>query len=169
MCYIREFTFLDGSFRQVEAVRKLTQEEIRKNFLSLQKKKKQESVDLEKYFDSMLQEDEEKLMKQGQYFWNFCCDFLKKKELLTSEDFSVIDERMKDSSRSLIYQDIRESLRITLASSPPGVYSAKYEEAKRNIGDKEVMQKCESIVARSKFLELKKSNHKFKTNDNNSD
>ena len=161
MVYTCDFTFLDGSFRQVASVRKLTQEEIRKNWLSLQVKKEQEKVNLEEYFDSMIQEDEKKLMNQGQYFWNFCCDFLKDKGLINDEHFSVIDERMKESARSLMYQDIRGTLRITLSNAPPGVYTSKYEEAKRKIGTKEVMMKCESIVARNRFLELKKQNHKF--------
>lgn len=163
MCYNRDFTFINGSFRQVSSVRKLSQEEIRQNWLKVQKKEEIENIDLDAYFNEIItNESEDELQNKGQYFWDFCLDFLKKKELLNDDDFNKIDDKSKEWARTYIYGDIRKSLGMILRNAPVGVYNKRLKEAKSKIGDIEVQKKCETIIAKNKFIELKKQKHRFK-------
>lgn len=162
MMYFRDFTFYKGfSFRRVKDSRKLTQEEIRKNWLKVQKEVHREKIDEIGYFNSMLQESEEKLQMIGDYFYIYCDRFLKSKGIITDSDLKVIDDSMKDAALSLIKKDIRESLRLSLKSAPPGVYTRRLEDAIRQIDNEAVFKKCTCIIAKRKFLQLKKDKHIF--------
>lgn len=163
MTYFKEFKFLSkGSFRQLTSTRKLTPEEIQVNLDKFKPEEKVEKVDLEKYFNELIQEPEENFKEKGTYFWKFVKDYLERKGLLTEEDYNKIDEKMLDSSELLLRKDVRDTKRGEMRHAPGNVRSNAIEKALEAITGSEVYDASKNIVAKRKFLELQKQNHIFK-------
>lgn len=162
MVYWRTFQFLPDkeSFRQRTDTRKLTQEEIRANVLKLQKKEPVEKIDLDKYFNEMILEPEEKLHAMGSYFWTFCKDYLIKKGLLKDNDLKyTITEELLTSSRSLILLEKKNALKSQISDIL--AYTKRAEEVEKNITDEDVRKHAEGIKAKQLFLTLKQKEYKF--------
>jgi DNA replication protein DnaC len=163
MTYFEEFKFLgSGSFRQIEETRKLTPEEIKRSWISLEKKKKVERVDLEKYFNELINEDDSYFEGKDNSFWSFVKDYLIEKSLLTKSDISKIDETTLDASESLLRRDTRETKRMSLKHAPGNVRNTNIDQALSKITRKDIFNTAENIMARRKFIELKKIKHIFK-------
>lgn len=164
MCYWRSFGFLgDGqSFRQIEETRKLTQEEIRKNWLKFQPKKELEPLDLDKYFNSMLNSTEEAIETQSLSFWKFCKTFLISKDLVKEKDFDLVitQERMNAAREKLIY-DKRQVIKTEYRHAPAGVFSNQIEQMKASITEEEVKEFAKCNIVKGIFLNLKSKQHKF--------
>lgn len=162
MTYYKEFKFIkNGSFRQLKETRKLTPEEIQVNLDKFKPEEKVEKVDLEKYFNELIQEPEKNFEEKGSYFWKFVKDYLERKGLLTESDFNKIDEAMLDGSKMLLKNDIRDKKRSEMRHAPGNVRSNAIDEALKAITGSQVYDESKNIIAKRKFLELKKQRFKF--------
>lgn len=162
MTYWKEFKFLKNqSFRQLKETRKLTPEEIQVNLDKFKPEEKVEQVDLEKYFNEVINESEENLNEKGSYFWKFVKDYLERKGLLTEDDFNKIDEITLDSSELLLRRDVRETKRSQLRHAPANVISSGVDRALDEITRLQIYDSSKNIIAKRKFLELKKQKHTF--------
>ena len=158
------FLFLkDGkSFRQQKGTRRLTQEEINISLEKLKKPEVIEQVDLIKYFNELINEDDSYFEGKDASFWTFVREHLVKYKLLTDEDFHGIDENMIDASELVLRRDVRRSKRISLSNAPGPLRSKLIDDALGQITKKQVYSVAENMVARNKFMELRKSKHVFK-------
>lgn len=156
------FDFLkQGSFRQFNDTRRLTREEIRLNHLKVQPKKKQEVLNLEEYFNEMLQLSEERIEMQPLSFWIFCRTYLIAKNEIKESDFIVIDDEKRQASRAKLIHDKKQEIKQTYRNAPAGVLTAKIDEMKANITKEEVQLFAECNVVKNVFKILQQQNHKF--------
>jgi len=163
MTYFEEFKFLDkGSFRQISESRKLTQEEIKANWKKFEKPEpKMERPDLEKFFNELVNENDEYFEHLDNSWWSFVKDYLMEKGLLTEKDFDVIDESMLEQSELILKLDTRRSKRKSLKHTTGTVRMYGVDQAVSQITRKQVFKTAENIVARRKFMELRESKHVF--------
>lgn len=164
MTYFEEFDFLEsGSFRQIEETRKLTQEEIEHNWLKYKSKPKpMEKIDVDKFFNELINENEDYFEGKDTSFWTFIKDYLVRKKLLTQDDLDSIDVDDLDSAELLLRRDVRKTTRMSIQHAPGNVRNATIERALEDITKKKVYSVAENMIARKKFMELRKSKHIFK-------
>jgi hypothetical protein len=163
MTYFEEFKFMDsGSFRQIKETRKLTPEEISKNLENLKVKEPIERVDLEKYFNELIDENDSYFEKKDVSFWSFVKGYLIDKKLLNENDFQNIDETTLDASESLLRRDTRETNRSALKHAPGNVRMTIIDKALEKITRKKIFKTAENMIARRKFMELRTKKHTFK-------
>ena len=163
MVHWREFKFLsDGSFRQRTDTRILTQEEVRKNWQKLKPKEVVEKVDLDAYFNSMLEYGENRLFAMNTAFWTFCKTYLIAKKIIKENDFILIDDKKMSACRLKLIEEKTDILKTDLKSAPPVVYKSKKERMIQSITSEEVRQYAEGTIVRGVFMQLKKDNFIFK-------
>lgn len=164
MVHWRNFKFLpDGlTFRQRTDTSILSQEKIRENWLKLKPKDSIERVDLDEYFNSMLQYSEERILQLHAAFWQFCKTYLIAKKLIKESDFIIIDEKKMAACRSSLIQEKKQSLKSESKAAPPGIYKGRLNKMVSSITDEEVRKYAEGTVVRGVFLELQRTNYKFK-------
>lgn len=163
MCYFKEFRFIaKGSFRQVESTRKLTQKEIEKNWEKFKKPEVIEKMDLEKYFNELINESDEYFDGQDISFWSFTKRYLMEKGFLTEEDFNKIDEKNLDGSELILRQETRRHVKSTSKHAGMTIVSAKIQSAMNNITKADIYKTAENIIAKKKFFELRNKKHVFK-------
>lgn len=163
MCYLLEFAFLtEGSFRQIEETRKLTEQEISKNWKKYEKQKKVEKIDLEKYFNELISEPEKYFDNKDHVFWGFVRKYLQKKGFLNDENFNEVNEKMLESSSMILKRQVRESKRSSLKHAPGNVRSNLIDKAVADIGREQIEDVAKNMIARRKFMELHKSKYIFK-------
>ncbi len=163
MCYWREFRFLaEGSFRQVEETRKLTIEEINQAWKKLEVEKPKEKIDLEKYFNELIDESDGYFQSKDISFWSFVKKYLLDKKLISQEelDKGINDELMYESQLTLRHERT-ESNRKKYKNATTDVRSARIQEALRNIKPKHILNVAENKIVREKFMELRNKKHKF--------
>lgn len=167
MCHWREFTFLkSGSFRQVAETRKLNKSEIEKNAIKFQKPETPvERVNMEKYFNDLIAESDEYLSSQSLSFWDFVKVYLLEKGLLNQKDFDkkLTDEKIK-YSEIMVKEETREYQKSKLKHAPTTIRNNSVKRAIEAITKKQIINTAESIIAKEKFMELRKKKHVF-TND----
>lgn len=162
MCYFREFKFLkSGSFRQINSTRMLTEEERKANYRKFEKPKEVEKVDLEKYYNELINESEEELKKRDLIFWSFAKEYLMKKDLLSKSDFNKIDEARMDMARILLKTDLNKSTRQRMKHAGRSIKKAEIGRVIAGIKNVDVWNTAENIIAKEKFLQLKSNGHKF--------
>lgn len=162
MTYFTEFNFLSkGSFRQLGETRMLTSEEVNRNWAKFEKEKEIESMDLEKYFNELIHEDDSYFENMDVSFWTFVKDYLMRKDLLNEDDFNKIDVKHLDASELLLRRDTRESNRSRLKHAPGNVRTMVLEEAMSKISKKKIYSVAENMIARKKFMELRSKKHVF--------
>jgi len=165
MSHWREFTFLkSGSFRQVSETRKLSKAEIEKNALKFVKPEKPvERVDMEKYFNSLIEETDEYLSSRPASFWEFVKRYLIEKELLNQKDFDkkITIERLKNS-RTILRSETREYKKSQLRHAPADVRNNSVTKALESITESQITNTAENIIAKEKFMQLRKKKHVFK-------
>lgn len=162
MTYWFEFNFLSsGSFRQVAETRKLTSEEVTRNWMKFEKKKEIESMDLEKYFNELVKDDDSYFTNKGVSFWTFVKGYLIRKDLLNEDDFNKIDLKHLDASELLLRRDTRDLSRTRLRHAPGNVRAVDLDEAMGRITKKHIYDVAENMVARKKFMELRSKKHVF--------
>lgn len=163
MCYWKEFKFLStGSFRQVEETRKLTQEEINASWKKLEVEKPKEKIDLEKYFNELIDESDAYFQKKDISFWTFVKQYLLDKEILSQNDLdAVIDEKSLDEARLTLTHERTEINRKKHKSATNDVRRAKIQEALNKIQPKHILNVAENRIAREKFMELRMKKYKF--------
>lgn len=163
MCHWREFKFLkDGSFRQISETRKLTNVEIEKNWLKFKKPEQEvEKVDLEKYFNELIQEPDAYFIGKDISFWTFVKQYLLGKGLLKPEDFENISDQDLMASEMRLKDDVREFTKSRYKHAPLEVRSNQISEALKRIKSKDVLNVAQNKVARAKFMELREKQHKF--------
>lgn len=163
MCYLKEFKFIaKGSFRQVKSTRKLTQKEIEKNWEKFKKPEVIEKMDLEKYFNELINESDEYFEAQDISFWGFTKKYLLEKGLLKIQDFKCIDEDRLDGSERILRQEIRKHVKSGAKHAGMTVISAKITSAMNNITKKDIYNTAENHIAKNKFFELRRKKHVFK-------
>jgi Pyruvate/2-oxoglutarate dehydrogenase complex, dehydrogenase (E1) component, eukaryotic type, alpha subunit len=163
MCYWREFNFLkEGSFRQVEETRKLTPAEIKKSWNQFRLKKPVEKVDLEKYFNELIDEPDDYFEGKDISFWTFVKTYLIDKGLLDESEFKAITEFDLNEAKSIVRYDVKESKRSQYKNAPADLRKIKVDEAVTAITKKDVLNFAQNVVARKKFMELRTNKHKFK-------
>lgn len=163
MSHFRKFYFLsEGSFRQVSSTRKLTEEEIKANWEKLRKPKQVEKVDLEKYFNELIQEPENYFDEKDHTFWNFVRVYLEKKGFLNEESYKEIDDQKIQSANSKLRQEIRTKKRSSLKHAPGNIRRSLIDNALNSITQEEVNTVAKNYVAKRKFMELHKSKQVFK-------
>jgi hypothetical protein len=162
MCYWREFKFLsEGSFRQVEETRRLTMDEIKSSWDSLRVESPVEKVDLEKYFNELINEDDSYFQHKDDLFWKFVKDYLVEKGLLTQADFDKIDEEALEDAEAMVKFETRENTKKRYKHAPAENRNINIQEALRNILPRQIMNHAENKIARKKFMELRITKHKF--------
>lgn len=164
MVYFREFDFLnDGeSFRQSEETRMLTKAEVKANLDKRKPKpKKEDPIDLEKYFNELVQEDDSYFQDKDNSFWEFTKNYLISKEILTKKDFDKIDEKFLDAARLVLRKDTREYVKLTAKHTKNFVRSSEMERSLKAITRENIYKAAENLVARNKFLELREQNYVF--------
>lgn len=163
MAHWRGFKFLsEGSFRQRTDTRMLNQDEIRLNMLRLNPVKEVDNIDLEQYFNSLLDYSEEKLVSRDSSFWSFCKTYLIAKKIIKKEDFVVIDEDKMEASRIKLISQKKDYLKSKYRNAPPGIYKSQVNLMISRITTAEVREFAEDSVVRGVFIHLKKTNYKFK-------
>lgn len=165
MTYFEHFDFLDeGSFRQTQETRQLEPEEIEANRRRLQKPKTQEreKLDVIGYFNDLINEPDEYFEGKDTSFWTFTKDFLMEQGLLTQKDLDQVDEKELDSAQLLVRRDARTSARMRMSNAPANVRSVAIDTALGLITSTQVYNAAENMIARRKFMELRKSKHVFK-------
>ena len=160
MAYIEEFDFLSkGSFRQIKESRRLTQAEIQASWKKLEVPEKVEQVDLVKYLNEMLDEDEDYLMHTSS--WGFIKDVMLDKGYITESLFDDITDEEINACELLERQGIRESLRISLKHAPNFVRDARKEVLYKDVRRGKLYEKVKELRVRKHFIELKKQGFKF--------
>lgn len=165
MTYFTHFDFLgdDQTFRQIGETRKLTPEEIAENWKKFEKPKQPvEKVDLEKYFNELINEPDEYFEGRDNSFWKFVKDYLIRKKLLSKKELDAIDETFLESSELILRRDVRESKRHDLRHAPGTVRNRHIDDAMAGITGSQVYDTAENLIARRKFMELRESKHTFK-------
>lgn len=163
MCYFTEFRFMaKGSFRQLKSTRKLTQDEIERNWEKFKKPEVIEKMDLEKHFNELIQEPDEYFEGQDISFWGFTKNYLIEKGLLTDDDFGKIDEAKLDGSERILRQEVRKHVKSSAKHAGMTIVSAKIQSAMKDITKKDIYNTAENHIAKKKFLELRIKKHVFK-------
>lgn len=162
MTHMRKFEFLKtGSFRQMETTRKLTQKEIQENWKKFETPEVKIKVDLEKYFNELIQEPDDYFKDRDLSFWNFTREYLERKGLLTEENYNSIDEKMIDSAELNLRKDTRESKRLQMRNALPAQRNNAIERAISSITKQNVFDSAKNAVARRVFMDLRSKKHIF--------
>lgn len=165
MCHWREFTFLkSGSFRQVSETRKLNQMEIKNN---LEKHAPTETpvekVDLEKYFNDLINESDEYINSRPASFWEFVKKYLIDKEFLTESDFkNKITSEELSKSKVILRSETREYEKGKLKYAPAKMRENAITKALNQISKNNVYDFAANFIAKEKFIELRNKKHVFK-------
>ncbi len=163
MTYFEEFKFMkSGSFRQLKSTRRLTQVEIEKNWEKFKKPEVVEQVDLEKYFNDLIQEPDEYFENMDLSSWSFVKEYLLKKEFLNETDFDCIDEQKLISAELILKHQTRKSKGAQMKHAKPSLKRNAISQVIKNITKKEIYNSAENIIAKKKFMELRKNKHFFK-------
>ena len=125
------FSFLGAgkSFRQYTGTRRLSPQEIAMNWKKFEKPKEIEKVDLEKYFNELIHEEDSYFSGKDNSFWRFAKEYMIEKGVLTDKDFDKIDERTLESSELFIREDTRETQKKSAAHAPADVRINRIQEA----------------------------------------
>lgn len=162
MTFWVKFNFLSsGSFRQVAETRKLTSEEVNRNWAKFEKKTIIETMDLEKHFNELIHEPDSYFEGNDVSFWTFIKDYLMRKDLLNEDDLNKIDLKHLEASELLLRRNIRSSNRSKLKHAPGNVRARVLDEAMERISKKKIYDVAENMVARKKFMELRSKKHVF--------
>lgn len=163
MCYWKEFKFLStGSFRQVEETRKLTQDEINAYWKKLEVEKPKEKIDLEKYFNELIDESDGYFQNKDISFWTFVKWYLLRKEILNQSELdSRINEKTLDEAELILKAERMEINRKKFRNATTDVRSIRIQEALNKIQPKHILNVAENRIAREKFMELRTKKHKF--------
>jgi len=163
MCYWREFRFLaEGSFRQVEETRKLTQDEINASWKKLEVEKPKEKIDLEKYFNELIVESDGYFQNKDISFWTFVKWYLIRKEILNQSELdSRINEKTLDEAELILKAERMEINRKKFRNATTDVRSIRIQEALSKIQPKHILNVAENRIAREKFMELRTNKYKF--------
>ncbi|QHB40939.1 ATPase [Flavobacterium phage vB_FspS_tant8-1] len=163
MCYWFDFQFLEkGSFRQNEETRKLTNEEIEKNWGKFKRVEVVETLDREKYFNELINEPDEYFEKTDISFWTFVKNYLIEKGLLDPKEFNNITDEKIEASKLFLKRDVRQTKSIELKHSPGLIRSNAINEAIAKIKKNDALNVAENSIARLKFMELRQNKHIFK-------
>ena len=163
MTHIRKFEFLTkGSFRQMPSTRKLNQEEIQKSWDKFKTPEVKFDVDMNKYFNELINEPDAYFQGRELSFWNFTRKYFEENGLIKDSDYEKIDEALRDSAKSNLKKDIRETKRVEYKNATNPVRAANIESAINNIRKQDVTDAAKNAIVRRKFFELKESNHIFK-------
>jgi DNA replication protein DnaC len=162
MTYWKEFKFLNnGSFRQMEKTRKLTQQEIKENWKRFQPVEKVEKVDLEKYFNELIHEQDSYFVEKDISFWTLTKNYLIDKAILTDKDFESIDEELLENSRGYLRYETGRLKRMTYRNAPSDIRQMHVREALSKISSTDILNVAQNKIAREKFMELRELKHKF--------
>jgi DNA replication protein DnaC len=162
MCYWKEFNFLkNGSFRQVDETRKLTQQEIKDNWKKLEVPEKTVKVDFEQYFNELIHESDEYFQEKDISFWTLVKEYLLEKGLLMSKDFEGIQDDELESAKMFLRHDVRESKKQTYRHATSDIRSLHIKEALKRIKPEQIVNVAQNRIARQKFMELREIKFKF--------
>lgn len=162
MCHLKNFQNIQkGSFRQLEETRILTKEEIEINWQKFKVQKEEVKIDLEKYFNELIQESEEYIQSRDLSFWGFVLDYLLKKGLMIEKDFEGIDEQALALSEMKLKEEARELVQHQTKHAPVALKQSTMAEYMSRISSKKVYNTARVILAKRKFIQMREENHKF--------
>ena len=164
MVYFLDFDFLKGnaSFRQMKATRRLTDLEVSENFKKLYNPvKKDLKIDRVKFLNELIKEDIGYLEGKDLCFWEMVMNFLIEIEVVKESDFKKIDENILNSSERKIKKEVisYESKRSKYA--PAAQQKKQMDKAMNKITKRKVFDNAKILIAKNKFIELKKQNYIF--------
>lgn len=161
MSYWKEFKFLGegSSFRQIESTRKLTQTEIEESWKKITPKKEVEKIDLEKYFNELI--DEEDSFFEHFAGWSFAKKYLIKKGLLNEDQLKNIDRNSILRAGVILKKEVKATKRSEFIHTKHHVRVEAVRRGVEAITDEAIRDHAENIVAKKTFMKLRKSKHVF--------
>lgn len=165
MCHFKEFRFLEtGSFRQVRSTRPLTPDEIEGRWAQIHKltAKKEETVDKVGYFNELIHEPESYIKSRDISYWGWVSEFLQARGLLKQSDFDKIDEAHLEQAEEILRQEIGAIVRGGMKHASRAIRRVRLGQKSREINRQKVYEAAKNLIARNKFLELRKLKYKFK-------
>lgn len=150
-----------GSFRQMEGTRRLNSEEIARSWEKFIQPEKKEVLDLEKFFNEELTEPQEYFEGKDNSYWSFLRSYLEDKGVLGEKDYDAISEGHLDAARQILKRDARETNEVDLKNSTAAHRKSALENRINGITGQKVMECAKNLVARNRFLDLKKQKHVF--------
>lgn len=161
MCHWQNFSFVAGgkSFRQFNGVRKLTAEEYNAN-LALHTKKEQEvKVDMIKYLNDLLQEEDDYLMINDWHRWGFVKPYLLERELV---DLNSYDVEMLERAEKLAVLEASRDTKSALKHASETLQKVQGNIAKNNISKDDKFRILECLLVRDAFMGLRDKKYVFK-------
>lgn len=161
MTHWMDFSFMkEGkSFRQFDGTRRLTPSEVEANWNKFRKPVEEQRVDVIKYLNELLQEDDEYLNTNDFGRWNFVKSYLVERSLI---DVSVIDEETLKVAEVLAYQDANNTAKSQYSHAGEGLKALRKKAARDKVGNKKIQEIAECILVKKKIIELKQKNYVFK-------
>lgn len=153
MVHLIDFTFIDGSFRQMKGAERISAE---KRDLLLEKYRKEievEKVDLKSHFNEMMKVDETKISYDDFVYWRFLSGFMIDNGIMVKEDVKKSD--VFNAKKMIAENKANEKKAGKRVNFIPVKVTTDMIRAV-NIEDAEEL--ALAVVAREKFLELRKQN-----------
>ena len=151
----------NGSFRQMEGTRRLNSEEVAESWSKFIQPEKKEVLDLEKFFNEELTEPLEYFEGKDNSYWSFLRDYLERKKMISEVDYDKISVELLDAARVVLRRDVRETNLIDLKNATAAHRANALDRKLEEITGGKIMECAKNIMARNRFLELKKENHVF--------
>ena len=116
---------------------------------------------LEKFFNEELTEPQEYFEGKDNSYWSFLRSYLEDKGVLSEKDYDAISVEHLDAARVKLKRDARETNAVDLKNSTAAHRKSALDNRLKGITGQQVMECAKNLVARNRFLDLKKQKHVF--------
>lgn len=162
MTYFKKFDFLEnGSFRQMSESRRLTEKEIQQSFKKFEKPKKIEKINLKEYFNGLINESDAYLEGQCLAFWDFVMSYMVDCKIIQENAFKSINDLDLKKAEFVLRKEANENTNSNLKHAPNGTKRLAIKKIMKKINGNTVYQAAKTIIAKDKFMELRKNKHVF--------
>lgn len=162
MTYFKKFDFLEnGSFRQISKTRRLTEKEIQQSFQKFEKPKEVEKINLSDYFNDLINESDSYLDNQGLIFWEFVKSYMIECKIIQESAFKSINDLELEKAEFVLRKEAKYNTYSNLKHAPNETKRIAIKKVIKKITGNTVYEAAKTIIAKDKFMELRKNKHVF--------
>ena len=162
MIYIKEFKFLkEGSFRQMEGTRRLTQIEIKDNWKKFQSPVKVTNVDMIKYWNELINETDDFINKQPITFWKWVIPYMIEHKVIKEDDFDKIGNDVLIEAERVINSEVLQTAKMR-GKYGEMLKAVTMREEKKKSKHIDVYEVAKAVLMKRRFNELRELKHVFK-------
>lgn len=156
MCDVRDFTFAEnGSFRQIKGVRKLTKEEVAKNWQKLYPKKEDVGIDKLKYLTDLANDTDYYIENTDSTVWKVVLNYMIELEFIKESDLVVSDE-LKGIALGLAKTESISLVNLKYRNAPENIKQQQKMLAIARIKPEYIQSLAKRLKTKELFLKLRK-------------